>query len=273
MIKKLTYGMAAASFAALLSTTAANALLIDDFYEAPQDIKIVGPAPPVTTRTALDNDPNDDITAPAPPGAGPKLSIIGGYRDIATTLAIAPATRETHSEGAIVNGEFAHTQEVGVGSHTIVTWDGKVGGPDLNSADLTDGGLSDRFHIVITLADLAITWSLEVFDGNSSDIEYFSSLGGIFAPTAVYLPFTLFTGIDFTDINKIVFSANINDPSTVANEADRLNVDTAVCLIDTVGLGAPNPTNCSAVPEPASLTLLGAGIMGLGYFGKRRRKA
>ncbi len=277
MFKRLLLGSAGVVIATGMAATAANALLIDDFNEAPQEITITAPAggvPPAITRTALDNDPNDELTA-LPLPAGAKLSILGGYRDITTTLAVAPATRKTDSEAGIVNGEFAHTQEVGVGSHTIVTWDG-LAGAGLASADLTDGGASDRFRIVITLADLPITWSLQVFDGNSNDTEYFSSLGGVFAPTAAYVLFSAYSGIDFTDINKIVFSANINDPATVANEANRLNVDTAVCLIDTVGLGAvgsPTATNCTAVPEPESIALIGAGLLGLAGFRRRRMTA
>ncbi|MCK9994376.1 MAG: hypothetical protein Dbin4_02896 [Alphaproteobacteria bacterium] len=267
MFKKILLGSVMAAAAA----TGANAVVIDDFTAAPQSISIGGPldgAPcivdvPLGNTCAPDGDDSSiagGVSAPVPktvldneatPGAGvgaSQLSILGGYRDITTTLIQSPdSTRTTDADSAIINGEFSHSQEAGVSSNSYITWDGLAGGTGLNAnlSAFTD------FHLIVLSADAGVDWSLQLFDENGvSAIHEFSNLVAITTPTHLYLPFALFAGFDFTEVDKIIFGANINS---------EVDFDTQVALIEAV------------VPEPASLTLLGAGIMGLGYFGKRRR--
>ncbi|MEQ1889120.1 MAG: PEP-CTERM sorting domain-containing protein [Alphaproteobacteria bacterium] len=251
MFKRFLLGTSGLLVAAGMASTAANALMIDDFTDGPQAIQIIGPladADPDVNVTLLDN-----AGGLMPTDAGPHASILGGYRDISTTLIHSPNSFSgTTALGAVSPGIFSHSQDNGVASHSYITWNGLEGG-GLN-ADLTDGGSSYRFHLLVLTADDGVDWSLEVADGDSSFLYGFENNADINAPTSLYLPFALFAGIDFTDILSIRFGANVLNTD---------NFDTSVGLLETVG----------DVPEPASMALIGAGLFGLGGITRRRKVA
>lgn len=263
MIKKLTYGMAAAGFATILSVGAANALLIDDFS--------TGLSGAIANS---DGDPNTNFLAVVgifvsggsavfdrSSGGG----ILGGDREL-----FLDHTSTDGSVGAnIAGGVFSHANSPMATGTSLLRWDGTDGdtdGLDYNlggaglGVDLTEGGTKEDILLLVPFADLSngfITLTLY------TDATHFSTVN-VVLPTGASLhrlsladiaaaPSGSLGGVDLLTVRAIELFAD--GPA---------GFDLSVDFIESV---PPLP-----VPEPASLTLLGAGIVGLGAI-RRRRKA
>lgn len=251
MNKLLKLAVAAAS-AAICFTAQAEAVL-DDFSQAQTKIQTdVNNSGELWGTSAFSN------------------SILGNYRDISVEKLTGANNNDVGTVSAVVaQGIYSFSTEADVYAVGKIVWDG------INNAQFgvdKDTGLGNKnlvvvgnsFQLSVVSADLGFPFQIDVY---TSSTQYSSFKTFALGPGTFQIPFVCFvvnvcpsavltTGAggaaDFTKVNAIVATVNVAGST---NSVD-LRLDNVV-----------------TVPEPASLGLVGAAILGLGLARRRSSKA
>lgn len=215
--------------------------------------------------------------------AGQQLgTMLGGERDVYLRVTAAVAgSPDASAEVQTGVGEFEYSNRIGAQSDFLIQWDGSdgqtSGGADydnptgelsqgLGGIDLTMGGMFDAFGTLFTLDGNTVESFVMLFSSaGDSSVHFFDKEGpetgfqhfAKFNNSGAADAFTVVSGAgaDFTSITAIV----IGGRAAAGSAGTGLNLQ--LDLIDSI-----------TVPEPATLALFGAGLVGIGAI-RRRRKA
>lgn len=238
MSKTFLYITAAASVVGLAGP--ASALVIDAFedYQFTEDTA----GDDATSASELDG-----------------ISVLGGSRDVVSVNGGANVLSGTQSTVDNANSGYFSVSNASTTSGTgTLTYDGDdndatgVDSYGLGGLDLTDGMVDNVFAFDIIAADLPFDYTLTVWDEDSSDSYMGVIPGGTFGSSEM-IAFSSFTGIDFSNVGALQLSF-------AGTQASDLSIDNFRTAGDT-----------PAVPLPASLPLLLAGLGGVAAVARRKK--
>lgn len=204
-------------------------------------------AAPITIDDFSANQFVDDVS----PGTVDDAGILGGERDV---VANSAGTSFNAAGGSATAGATG-------GSHfVLLSYDGDDDNPGnvfygLGNADLTGGGMNDRFLLDVTAVTGTVELNSFAFEDASNFSQGFHSIttAGLFE-----IPFASLatggSGADFAGLERLAFRFDFD-----INESITLN---------SISTGA---SRMQPVPEPSSAALFGLGLCALAAWRKKRQ--
>jgi hypothetical protein len=175
-------------------------------------------------------------------------SYIGSSRYMSLDITYNPLPGGRWSTLESNSGSLSLSSGDQVDTESLLRWDDNGGGL---GADLTDGGIDDRFVISITSINATVTLGMTVSDGTNT-ATYSTNTSSTGDLEFLYANFTG-GAVDWENIDSIEFWFNGSSSADIT--------------LDFIETGNSGP-----VPEPSTMLLLGAGLIGLAGVSMKKTK-